>query len=122
MLLNVCSLSVAAGYTGLGLFATLSPARAARILGVRSAPSSSSSSTNVLIRLLGARDLSIGAALFAFSYQQEFKAMGTLIISGTILCFADVVSSWLANGPALAVPMGIGAGVWTAIGMKLVAL
>lgn len=123
-LLHFGSWSIAASYTGLGLFAIVSPLRGARILGVRSAPSSSPSSTNtvLLMRLLGARDLSIGAALFVFAYQREYKAMGSLIVSGTILCFADVVSSWVADGPALALPMGIGAAIWTAIGIKLVAL
>jgi len=112
-------LSVAAGYTSLGLFATLAPRRAAaELFGIITPPataknssSTTTSSTSspatqdgavvpLLMPLLGARDLSIAAALWALAYAGKWREAGTLVLAGTVLCAADVYVVWKCRGPA----------------------
>jgi len=117
-------LSVGAGYTILGAFATLFPSTAARTFfnlgnGVALWPYNNNHASSTtpakpavpstatddavhsLMRLLGARDLSIAAAIFALDWQQKYDAVGTVILAGMGLCLADVLAVWRRRGPAL---------------------
>lgn len=123
-LLHLASLSVAGGYVGLGLYAIVRPFPAAGNLGAPSLTPSSpnAQSMKIMTMLLGARDLSMGAALFAFAYERQWRSMGTLIVCGTLLCAADVLATWRAGLRGWAAQLGVGAAVWTGIGVGLLGL
>ena len=105
---RVLGLSVAAGYLGLGLFALAAPRRAAwEYFGIEdvappttvtAAPARRADAVPLLMPLLGARDISIGAALCAFAYAGRWREAGTLVLAGTVLCAADVVAIWKTKG------------------------
>lgn len=52
-----------------------------------------------LVPLLGARDLSIAAALFTLHRQGLYSEVGTVILGGMLLCAADTVAVWKKRGP-----------------------
>lgn len=90
-------LSVAVSYAGLGIFDILLPHQAANhFFGLPP-----SDPVTRLMPLLGARGLSIAAALFAFARQGKNPEMGVVILAGTILCLWDAVAIWQAQGPQL---------------------
>lgn len=104
-------LSVAASYTGLGLLQCFVPQTTAKILfdipTTETTPSKKadvaranpdSTVVALVTPLMGARDLTIAAALFAFSREGKTREMGTLILAGTILCVADVLAVWKRKG------------------------
>jgi hypothetical protein len=118
-------LSVAAGYTVLGSFAVLLPATAARTYfnlghaeglwpfwnaGARASytlvkspgqnESGEDHGISLLMRMLGARDLSIAAAIFALDWRGEYKSVGTVILAGMVLCAVDVAVIWKQRGHA----------------------
>lgn len=139
---RLLGLSVAAGYIGLGTFALTTPILAAKALGVYPPPPSISTSStaksssitetssskehdervSASMSLLAARDFSIGVALFAFDYQDKPHAMGTLILSGMVLCAADVFYVFRLRGWEWGALLGLGAASWCAIGVGLVGL
>jgi hypothetical protein len=115
---RVLGLSVAAGYAGFGVIATFFPQRAAaEFFGISTIsdkkepvasqkaiappPQDVEQAVSVLAPLLGARDLTIAAALFAYHFQGKTREMGTLVLAGNILCAADVFVVWKTRGPAL---------------------
>ncbi|KIX94436.1 uncharacterized protein Z520_09822 [Fonsecaea multimorphosa CBS 102226] len=70
--------------------------------------------------LLGARDLSIGIALAKFGADGKLRDMGTLILSGMVLCVVDVYHIWRLRGPGWGAAFAAGAGLWVGIGVGLV--
>lgn len=60
--------------------------------------------TSLSMALIGARDLSIAAAISTFWYaggnRREWE-MGVVILSGTFLCLVDSVVVWMRKGPGL---------------------
>lgn len=100
-------LSVAGGYTILGAYAILFPRRAAAEFFALPNPASKSKqddggelsqAVSIVIPLLGARDLSMAAAMFAFASSGKWREMGTVILAGTILCTADSAVFWKRLG------------------------
>lgn len=106
---RVLGLSVAAGYTSLGLFAILFPRRAASEFFALPEPSApgreedkeASATVSLVLPLLGARDLSIAAALCTFASLGKWRDFGTVVLTGTILCIADSVVIWRRRGSRL---------------------
>lgn len=113
-------LSVGAGYLVLGTCAVVWPRQAAStffnvgnpadavewaVLGKSPAQLSldamSSSTVDSLMPLLGARDLSFAAAIFALAYQNSYRDVGTVILAGMGLSLADVVCTWNRRGPEM---------------------
>ena len=131
---RVLGLSVAATYIGLGTFAISAPVTAAQRFGLYPQNNSGVSSEKLLttdkeehgkaiatsMTLLGARDLSIGIALACLDYQEHPRAMGTLILSGMVLCVADVYQIWRLRGPGWGSAFAAGASIWLVIGVKMV--
>ncbi|KAK0624201.1 hypothetical protein B0T14DRAFT_193934 [Immersiella caudata] len=127
---RVLGLSVAASYTGLGLFEVVFPRRAAleffalpsvpaATAGVRQEDEERSEAVRFMVPLLGVRDLSIAAALWTFAYQGKWREVGTVILAGTILCAADCWVVWRRVGPRLGAQFTGGAVGWTVIGAVL---
>lgn len=137
---RVLGLSATAACLGLGSFAITSPALAAKVFGIYpEETAASSSSTDVVgekkgwskaeqthaeavstsMRLLGARDLTIGIALLWLDYQRNPPAMGALILSGFALCIVDVYIIWERRGSATGSAFAAIAAVWMAIGYGL---
>nr|XP_036581494.1 uncharacterized protein CTRU02_08544 [Colletotrichum truncatum]KAF6789845.1 hypothetical protein CTRU02_08544 [Colletotrichum truncatum] len=115
---RLLGLSVAASYTALGAIDCLIPHRAAEeFFGIE--PYGSTTAVSILMPLLGARDISIAAALFALARQHRGREMGTVILAGTILCVADVVVLWRRKGPRRGGAVAAGVTIWTAIGLGL---
>jgi uncharacterized protein DUF4267 len=112
---HLLGLSVAVSYAGLGLLQCALPRFAAKtLLDVGSQQPGNNKRTDavtgratedttvpLVMPLLGARDLTIAAALFTFSWQDKTREMGTLILAGTILCVADVAAVWKRQGSVL---------------------
>lgn len=116
-------LSVGAGYTVLGCFATFFPTTAARTyfnLGNAEAlwpfknaggqtpytvnkafTADTDEGFGLLTRLMGARDLSIAIAIFALDWQGQYKSVGTVILGGMVLCAADVWAVWKQRGAGM---------------------
>lgn len=107
-------LSVALGYAGLGGFALAAPTQAAKYYfgwdvkslkekgeGGESKDASREDIVKTVLPLMGARDLSIFTALMVFFHNRQHSEMGVLILSGTILCAADIAAIWLWKGPVL---------------------
>lgn len=78
----------------------------------------SAAATSML--LLGARDLSLGIALAWLDYQSDHRAMGTVILSGLVLCVVDVYEIWRLRGPARAAPFAAATGGLMGIGYELI--
>lgn len=137
---RLLGLSVAVTYMGLGSFAITGPVHAGKLFGLYpedsafSASIDKSSATTIeakektehtdaictSMKLLGARDLSIGIALAALHYQGgNQKAMGTVILSSMVLCVVDVYEIWRRRGAAWGGAFGAGAAVWAVIGVGL---
>lgn len=57
--------------------------------------------------LLGSRDLAVAVAIFSFAYTRQDKAMGVVIVSGTVLCYADAVAIYVRRGLG-----GVSSGHW----------
>lgn len=130
-------LSVAVGYAVLGTFAITQPTSAAVQFGLLSPPTNvgaaDKSLTSVIeatetehknsmatsMVLLGVRDLSIGVALLTFYRFQANKAMGTLIMSGMILCTTDAYYIWKLRGKGRGAAVSAGASIWAVIGLGL---
>lgn len=107
---RILGLSVAASYTGLGLFEILFPHRAAAELFALPPRSQSkqhvpdpqvSEAVSLMIPLLGVRDLSLAAAMYVFAWEGKWREVGTVILSGMILCAADSAVVWKRLGPKL---------------------
>lgn len=104
---NTLGLGVATCYATLGLSAALVPHRTAALLGFRVSggpagnPDGYDDNVPGMMAFIGARDLSIAAALFAFGGDGGGnREMGTLILSTMILCTVDVCVAW-RNGKRL---------------------
>lgn len=145
---RVLGLSVAISYMGLGTFALTAPVLAAKGFGLypstasrstAEAPKSVATTATTTTRLttedskethaaavttsmllLGARDLSIGVALATFWSRDDRRAMGTLILSGMVLCVVDVWEIGRLRGPSWGGAFGVGAAIWMVIGYGLV--
>ncbi|KIX04700.1 uncharacterized protein Z518_05570 [Rhinocladiella mackenziei CBS 650.93] len=131
---RILGLSVTAGYIGLGTFAITQPVLAAQGFGIypESTPPPSTnrafktdkdehaSAVTTSMLLLGARDLTIGLALASFDYQENPRAMGTLILSSFVLCGVDVHEIWKLRGPAWGCAFAVGASIWMAIGYGMI--
>ncbi|KAK4450550.1 hypothetical protein QBC34DRAFT_402849 [Podospora aff. communis PSN243] len=123
---RVLGLSVAASYTGLGLFEVVFPQRATKeffalpsstaVANVNEGTKAEDEAIRVMGPLLGVRDLSIAAAMWTFAYQGKWKEVGTVILAGTILCAADCLVVWRRVGPGLGAQFTGGAVSWTVIG------
>ena len=143
---RLLGLSVAATYIGLGSMAMLAPPTAAKAFGVyptTPAPGSNANPTRsstkpaehanadvtnhahaveTSMRLLGARDFSIGLAIGKFAYDGNLREAGTLILSGMVLCAVDVAEIWRLRGSGWGAGFAAGAGIWLGIGAGLVTL
>ncbi len=117
-------LSVIVGYAGLGSMIILSPIKTATMSGLRSPNSNSENDKYVTTTCawIGARDLSIAVALATFYYQDKPQEMGTLILSGMILCVTDGYFILRHRQDALAAVMGAGIASWGWIGWNLLQL
>lgn len=93
-------LSVGLGYAGSGLYQCLLPLDAGkRIFRIDSERSDEVQKAVELYEpLIGARDLSVAAAILAFFYSRQNREMGVVIVAGTILCYADVIALALRRG------------------------
>lgn len=74
------------------------------------------------MRLLGARDFSIGLALGLLAWDFRLRETGTVILSGMVLCAADIVEIFRRKGVAWGVSFTGGAAIWAVIGVGLVSL
>ncbi|KAK5455172.1 hypothetical protein LTS15_005892 [Exophiala xenobiotica] len=131
---HALGLSVAASFIGLGTYAIATPVQAAKVFGVYPEGTQSRSdnkayqtdkdkhakAATVSMKLLGARDLSLGLAIASFGYQHNQRAMGTVILSALILCVVDVYEIWKMRGPGWGSAFAVGAAIWIAIGYGLV--
>jgi hypothetical protein len=81
---RVLGLSVAAGYVGLGTMGLLIPVKMAENHGLlpKGGPDAEKFATTAMV-WISVRDISIGAALLAFYYQDKPREMGTVILSGS---------------------------------------
>ena len=108
-------LSVAGGYTILGIYEILFPHQAAAEFFALPDPrppppprkrdsdddndkAEVSQAVSILTPLLGVRDLSLAAAMFAFAAKGQWREVGTVIMAGTILCAADTAVVWQRMG------------------------
>lgn len=112
---HVLGLSVAVSYIGLGILTYALPQTSGKILfdipdtatGLSNKKtdephlSPDIAAVTLALPLLGARDLTIATALFVFSWEGKTREMGTLILAGTILCVADVITVWQRKGAGL---------------------
>jgi len=132
-------LSVGAGYTFLGTCAIMNPTFVSEVFNLHPKPSTfkptaaekgplssttagikaHADATSTSMILLGARDLSIGLALLTFYYNEDSKAMGTLILSGMVLCATDVIWIWRLRGWKYGMTFATGASSWAVIGLGL---
>lgn len=96
-------LTVGTGYAFFGIFEVFKPFTMVRLLmDTPPKPSRETESTiSVLGPLLGARDLSIAASIFALYRMGRDREMGVVIVAGTILCYADATAIWLFKSPWL---------------------
>ena len=121
---RVLGLSVAAGYAGLGSFAIFMPIPAATEHGLRQEPATTESDKFVkkAMAWIGVRDLAFGAAITAFYYQEKPREMGTVILSGMILCAADVILVYQHRQDYYAFMLAAGAAFWGWVGWSLLQL
>ncbi|KAK0750130.1 hypothetical protein B0T18DRAFT_428139 [Schizothecium vesticola] len=131
---RMLGLSIAAGYTTLGLFAVCLPQRAAleyfaippRARGATKSPdqvstkvTSTADAVDLLMPLIGARDISIGAALWALAYAGKWREFGTIVVAGTVLSAADGVAIYKFGGREKGSWITAAAAGWTVIGLVL---
>lgn len=117
---RVLGFSVAAGYAFLGSSVLFFPVQNATLLGLAPPETPVTRHTCNAMYWIGARDLSISAALFAFYAQGKPREMGTVILAGMILCVVDVVSVWREKRDWLGPLLATGASIWGWVGWKLV--
>ncbi len=100
---RLLGLSVGMGYVFFGTFEIVLPTRAAKVfLDVPKKPSPPADETvTPLGPLIGPRDYSIAAAIFAFYRMGQDKEMGVVILARTILCMVDAVAIGLHKGLGL---------------------
>lgn len=93
---NTLGLGVATSFAALGLVTFLVPYRTAEMFGFRAALQNHGSRVDVpgILSLVGARDLSIAAALFALGTSGRDREMGTAILSTMILSTVDIYVAW----------------------------
>ena len=86
-------LSVAAGYASLGSYAAFMPITCAAAHGLRPINNTLEGDKHLgdAMVWIGARDISMAAALFALYYQERPREMGIVILSGMIFCITDSV-------------------------------
>jgi hypothetical protein len=99
---RVLGLSVGAGYAGFGAWMALFPRHAAKTMFDYEGPESTEAGKMVTLlhQLLGSRDLTLAATIFTFLYRRQEKAAGIVIVSGTILCYADAIAIYVRRGLA----------------------
>jgi hypothetical protein len=99
---RLLGLSVGAGYAGFGVWQVFFPQHAAKTLFDYEAPDSTEGGrmVSLLHRLLGSRDLTLAATIFTFFSLRQERAAGIVIVSGTILCYADALAIYLRRGLA----------------------
>ncbi|BEJ15697.1 hypothetical protein CspHIS471_0503020 [Cutaneotrichosporon sp. HIS471] len=116
-------LTVIAGYSTLGTWALVAPRNCAETFFAprpSSAESLHSGDIERYSRLLGARDLSIAAAMLWFVHSDDWRAMGQMILTGMFLCAADSWAAWNAKGAARGLVLAAGSAIWGVIGYALV--
>lgn len=120
---RVLGLSVAASYAGLGTLPLIMPITMAREFGLlpKASPDAETFATRAMA-WIGVRDLSVAAALFTFYYQEKPREMGTVILSGMILCAGDCLLVYSRRQDFLAYGLVAGASVWGWIGWNLTQL
>ena len=109
---NALGLGVAATFIGLGTAAASMPHYTAHVFGcappsteVTSSSISTSTSTSPgqrgadvdvagLVRLMAARDLTIGVTMACLAGHGENRATGILILSSMLLCGVDIFTVW----------------------------
>ena len=116
--------SVAIGYAGLGSFAVFMPITTATEHGLRPQPSSPQSDKYAAnaARWIGVRDIAIAVALGAFYYQEKPREMGTVILSGMIICAADCWLVYQHRQDYYPLLLVAGASYWGWVGWKLLEL
>jgi len=99
---RLLGLSVGAGSAGFGIWQVFFPRHAAKTLFEYEASESTEAGKliSVLHQLLGSRDLTLAATIFTFFSLRQERAAGIVIVSGTILCYADAVAIYLRRGLA----------------------
>ena len=118
-------LSIATSYALLGASAVFAPNLELSLLGLAPSPSTPAADASLrdAMLLLGVRDWSISVALFWFYARREGRSMGVVVLSGMVLCVADVMVVWRRRGGDwVAVGLGVGAAVWGWVGWELVGL
>ncbi|KLT45318.1 hypothetical protein CC85DRAFT_282806 [Cutaneotrichosporon oleaginosum] len=101
---KLLGLSVAGGYATLGTWALVAPRHGAETFfspRPSSAESLHAGDIERYMRLLGARDLSIAAAMAWFANSGDWRAMGQMTLTGLFLCAADAVAATQAKGTRL---------------------
>jgi hypothetical protein len=93
---RLLGLTAGSGYTAVGAVQVIFPSDALRFLFSNH---SQSPDISLLGTVLGARDLTVTAAIFALHYvRSQEKAMGIVILSSTISQIGDVVGVFLRKG------------------------
>jgi hypothetical protein len=123
-------LGVATTYLSLGTYALTLPFSAANVFGLY--PSSPAggpkaegisttrvSAIDTAMRLLGARDLSIGLAIGVLSYEGRLREAGVVVLSGVVLCVVDVMEIVRLRGMRIGMGFAVGAGIWMGLGVGL---
>lgn len=107
---RMLGLSVAAVYTALGTFEIIFPRRAAKEFfalpepsakGTKAEDTAVSGAVALMMPLLGARDLTLAAALCTFASLGKWRDYGIVVMAGTILCAADCAVIWRRRGPGM---------------------
>ncbi|KAL7781998.1 hypothetical protein V8C43DRAFT_215642 [Trichoderma afarasin] len=114
---NSLGLSVAATFAILGSSALFDKKRTAELFSLEPTTSDEKPKDGSLVGLLvGSRDLTMAATLFALHRAGQTDAMGTVILSSMIICAADVYIVWKGKKKAETAMFAVGAGIWAAIG------
>ncbi|KAL6832454.1 hypothetical protein V8C40DRAFT_137185 [Trichoderma camerunense] len=117
---NTLGLSVAATFAILGSSALFDKKRTAELFSLEPTTSDEKPKDGSLVGLLvGSRDLTMAATLFALHRAGQTDAMGTVILSSMIICAADVYIVWKGKKRAETAMFAVGAGIWAAIGFGL---
>ena len=120
---RVLGLSVAAGYAGLGALGLIMPVPMAANHGLL--PQNDADAEKFATKTMAwisVRDISFAAALFGFYYQGKPREMGTVILSGMILCTADCILIYQHRTDWYAHSIAVGAAFWGWVGWKLIQL
>ncbi|KAH0525313.1 hypothetical protein TsFJ059_007698 [Trichoderma semiorbis] len=123
---NSLGLSVAATFAILGSSALFDKKRTAELFSLEPLSTSDekpkdggANSSSLVGLLVGSRDLTMAATLFALHRAGQTDAMGTVILSSMIICAADVYIVWKGKKRAETAMFAVGAGIWAAIGFGL---